>query len=45
MTCISGEQFPHCNQCKDAVRFSLLIAAHAIERHMHFFQSEENTAA
>jgi hypothetical protein len=36
VTCISGEQFPECNGCRRAVRFSLIIAAHAIDRHMHF---------
>ena len=36
VTCISGEQFPECNKCKGAVRFNLIIAAHAVDRHMHF---------
>jgi hypothetical protein len=36
VTCISGEQFPECKQCKGGVRFSLIIAARAIERHIHF---------
>ncbi|MFZ0704714.1 MAG: hypothetical protein WAM71_03860 [Candidatus Korobacteraceae bacterium] len=41
VTCVSGEQFPSCHQCGDQVRFSLLIAAHAIQRHMHFFPGEQ----
>ena len=41
VTCISGELFPECLQCKDKVRFALVIAAHAIERHMHFHDGPE----
>lgn len=41
VTCLSGEQFPHCHQCKEEVRFSLLMAAHAIRRHMHFFDRQQ----
>ena len=37
VTCFSGERFPECHQCGDGVRFSLLIAAHAVWRHMHFY--------
>lgn len=41
VTCISGTRFPHCHRCRDGVRFSLILAAHAIERHMHFFAAPE----
>ena len=41
VTCVSGEQFPRCHQCGEQVRFSLLIAAHAIGRHMHFFSGRD----
>jgi hypothetical protein len=40
VTCLSGDQFPVCCQCREQVRFSLLIAAHAIHRHIHFYQAE-----
>lgn len=36
VTCISGESFPECQKCRGKVRFSLIIAAHAVERHPHF---------
>lgn len=41
VTCVSGEDFPSCHQCGDQVRFSLLIAAHAVRRHTHFFGDEQ----
>ena len=44
VTCISGEQFPECNRCKGGVRFSLMIAAHAVDRHMHFDASSGESA-
>lgn len=40
VTCVSGEQFPPCRECKEQVRFSLLVAAHAIGRHTHFHRGE-----
>jgi hypothetical protein len=40
VTCLSGEKFPECHQCQGQVRFNLLIAAHAIHRHTHFYQAE-----
>ena len=45
VTCRSGEQFPECRQCRDQVRFSLLIAAHAIDRHIHFYREEKTARA
>jgi hypothetical protein len=48
VTCVSGEQFPRCHQCGDMVRFSLLIAAHDVRRHTHFYGGEDtrlNSAA
>ena len=41
VTCVSGDQFPSCHHCGDQVRFSLLIAAHAVLRHTHFFPGEQ----
>ena len=41
VTCLSGERFPECHQCGELVRFSLLIAAHAIGRHTHFLAGIE----
>lgn len=43
VTCLSGERFPECHSCKDEVRFSLLIAAHAVRRHGHFYGRAELT--
>ena len=40
VTCISGENFPECHSCGNKVRFSLIIAAHAVERHQHFEPEE-----
>jgi YjzC-like protein len=36
VTCLSGERFPECRDCKRKVRFSLVVAARAIKRHTHF---------
>ena len=36
VTCFSGERFPECHECRDGVRFALLMAAHAVWRHAHF---------
>ena len=41
VTCVSGEEFPPCHQCGEQVRFSLLIAAHAVQRHAHFYPGEQ----
>ena len=45
VTCISGEPFPECRECKDRARFALMIAAHAVDRHMHFHQGPEELLA
>jgi hypothetical protein len=45
VTCISGDIFPTCRECHGRVRFSLIIAAHAIERHLHFSDFEWRTPA
>ena len=45
VTCYSGERFPECHRCRDGVRFSLLIAAHAVWRHCHFYRENESGAA
>lgn len=45
VTCLSGERFPDCHQCGDRVRFSLLIAAHAVQRHTHFYQGDAQLQA
>lgn len=41
VTCVSGEEFPRCHECGEQVRFSLLMAAHAIRRHGHFVSGEQ----
>lgn len=41
VTCVSGDKFPRCQQCGEQVRFALLIAAHAVRRHTHFFAGEQ----
>jgi len=48
VTCVSGERFPPCHQCGDMVRFSLVIAARSVRRHIHFYVGEDamlNSAA
>jgi len=42
VTCVSGEHFPECQQCKHRVRFSLILAAHAVWRHVHFHPASED---
>jgi len=37
VTCLSGISFPECRQCGERVRFSLIISAHDIHRHVHFY--------
>ena len=37
VTCLSGQPFPLCHQCGDRVRFTLIIGAHDIRRHVHFY--------
>jgi len=36
VTCISGERFPACRQCRAQVRFALLSAARSIRKHAMF---------
>ncbi len=36
VTCLSGEMFPECLECKDQVRFALLSAARSIKKHAMF---------
>jgi dTDP-4-dehydrorhamnose 3,5-epimerase-like enzyme len=36
VTCISGELFPACAECRTQVRFTLLSAAHSIKKHAMF---------
>ncbi len=36
VTCLSGEPFPACHECGRNVRFSLVVPARSIRKHVHF---------
>jgi hypothetical protein len=44
VTCLSGETFPECLECRNQVRFLLLSAARSIKKHA-MFGRDSNTAA